>query len=105
MSIPQLLVSMLLFIILFFGIGFLLNMLLRATWIMAFIYPLIVIMIIDKVRFSDYFINASSAFQSLEEQFISLNPADLLILTAGLFGAILSGIVIRILRKHGYQMF
>ncbi|WP_297990925.1 YuiB family protein, partial [uncultured Anoxybacillus sp.] len=35
MSIPVLLISILLFFVLFFGIGFLLNMILRTTWTMA----------------------------------------------------------------------
>mgnify|MGYP000389149473 CR=1 FL=1 len=51
MPIHVMLISMLLFFVLFFGIGFLLNMLLRMTWIMAIIYPIVVIFIVDDVRF------------------------------------------------------
>ncbi|MBL2480515.1 hypothetical protein ELJ58_31815, partial [Klebsiella pneumoniae] len=48
MSIPVLLISMMLFFILFFGIGFLLNMILRATWVMVIVYPIVCILIINK---------------------------------------------------------
>lgn len=37
MSIPVLIISMVLFLVLFFGIGFIANMLLRMTWILCFI--------------------------------------------------------------------
>ncbi|MDX8360885.1 MULTISPECIES: YuiB family protein [Bacillaceae] len=105
MSVPVLIISILLFFILFFGIGFLLNMVLRMTWIMAIISPLIFILIIDKVRFIDYFTEPSASFTDLYENFISLAPADVIILASGLIGAICSGITIKILRAKGYQMF
>ncbi|WP_102345021.1 YuiB family protein [Bacillus sp. Marseille-P3661] len=105
MGIPQLIVSMLLFIILFLGIGFLLNMLLRQTWIMAIMYPLVVILIVDKVRIFEYFTEPNKSFPSLWSNLTALGAADIFILSSGLFGAILSGIVIRYLRKNGYQMF
>ncbi|WP_425388462.1 YuiB family protein [Bacillus solimangrovi] len=96
---------MLLFIVLFFGIGFLLNMILRMTWIMAIIYPIVVILIVDKVRFIEYFNQTSATFKTLLSNFVSLGTADVLILVSGLFGAVLSGIVIKMLRARGYQMF
>ena len=104
-SIPQMLISMLLFLVLFFGIGFLLNMLLRSTWVMAVIYPIVVILIVDKIRFIDYFQDPAMSFQSLKDNILSLGGADILISSVGFVGAILSGIVIRILRVKGYQMF
>jgi hypothetical protein len=105
MPIPVLLISILLFMVLFFGIGFLLNMLLRSTWIMAVIYPLIVILIVDEVRFYEYFTNSGEAFPLLLDALIVLKSADIIILISGLIGAILSGIAILALRKRGYQMF
>ncbi|OZM55751.1 hypothetical protein CIB95_15745 [Lottiidibacillus patelloidae] len=107
MSLAQLFVSMLLFIVLFFGIGFILNMLLRSTWIMSLIYPIIVIFIVDKaeIRFYDYFINPTTAFPSLFKKMGALQFTDALILSMGLLGAILSGIAIRMLRTRGYRMF
>ncbi|MFB5660790.1 YuiB family protein [Alteribacillus sp. HJP-4] len=104
-SLPQLVISMILFILLFFGIGFLLNMILRSTWIMAFLYPLIVIMIVDSVGIFDYIFTPGSSFQALGEDFAALQFVDILILTSGFIGAIISGIIIKMLRVRGYQMF
>lgn len=105
LTIVTLIISMLLFFVLFFGIGFLLNMLLRMSWIMAVIYPLITIFIVDQVRFIEYFTNSGQAFSELGEKITGLAMADILILSSGMAGAILAGVVIRLLRKKGYQMF
>ncbi|MBM7605404.1 purine-cytosine permease-like protein [Metabacillus crassostreae] len=105
LSLPVLLISMLLFLVLFFGIGFLLNMLLRMSWIMAIIYPIVCIFIIDDVRFIQYFQNPGESFTELGNKITSLALADLLILSSGLIGAILAGVTIKMLRKRGYQMF
>jgi hypothetical protein len=107
MSLAQLLVSMLLFLVLFFGIGFILNMLLRSTWIMSIIYPVIVIFIVDETgtKFYDYFLNAGNAFPSLIKKISELQVTDALILSMGLLGAIISGLAIKMLRDRGYRMF
>ncbi|MBU8880761.1 YuiB family protein [Bacillus sp. FJAT-29790] len=105
MTIFVLPISMLLFFVLFFGIGFILNMLLRMSWIMAIIYPIIAILIIDKVRFIEYFTNSKESFSSLGTELSSLAIADVLILSSGMAGAIVAGITIKFLRKKGYQMF
>ncbi len=104
-SVVQFTISILLFFVLFFGIGFLLNMLLKMSWVMAIVYPIIAIFIIDKVRFIEYFQNSKEAFGELGELFVGLAPADMAILISGLVGAILSGVVIKLLRKKGYIMF
>ncbi|MBA2875614.1 YuiB family protein [Thermaerobacillus caldiproteolyticus] len=105
MSLPVLIISMLLFFVLFFGIGFLLNMILRQTWIMAILSPIIFIFIIDDVRWTEYFTAPSASFSALKHKIMSLAPADVMILGSGLVGAICAGIVIRTLRAKGYQMF
>lgn len=105
MSIGVLIISMLLFLVLFFGIGFLLNMLLRMSWIMAILYPIIAIFIIDNVRFIEYFRDSKNAFDTLGQKLTSLATADVLILSSGFAGALVAGIVIKLLRKNGYQMF
>ncbi|MGE8207550.1 YuiB family protein [Heyndrickxia sp. NPDC080065] len=105
MSLPVLIISMLLFFVLFFGIGFILNMLLRMTWLMAIIYPIVAILIIDKVRFLEYFTNSRYAFQQLGERISSLLAPDILILISGFLGALVAGIVMKILRQKGYRMF
>ncbi|KAB7706970.1 hypothetical protein F9802_08060 [Bacillus aerolatus] len=105
MHIAILLVSVLLFFVLFFGIGFLLNMLLRMTWVMAILYPLVTIAIVDGISTFDYIFNANEAFSVLGTKMTSLKLADLIILTSGLLGALTSGITMRVLRQKGYQMF
>lgn len=105
MSIPILIISVVLFFILFFGIGFLLNMLFRSSWIMVILFPLIAISIVNKVKLIEYFRNPGNSFGQLGERFGSLQPADITILLSGLAGAILAGVVIKILRKKGYRMF
>lgn len=105
MSIVVLVISVLLFFVLFFGIGFLLNMLLRMSWIMAFIYPLVAVIIVDKVPFIDYFTKTKYAIGDLGQRFSSLGSADIIILTSGLAGAITAGVAIKLLRKNGYVMF
>lgn len=105
MSIVVLAISMVLFFVLFFGIGFILNMLLRMSWIMAIIYPIVSILIIDKVKFTEYFSNTKVAFTDLAERIVHLSAADLMILSSGLIGAIAAGVAIKLLRKKGYRMF
>lgn len=89
----------------FFGIGFLLNMLLRMTWLMAIIYPIVVIFIIDEVKMYEYITKPKYAFSLLGEKIMALHTVDIVILASGLLGAIISGFVIKLLRKQGYQMF
>ncbi len=96
---------MVLFLILFFGIGFLLNMVLRSTWVMAFIYPIIVILIVDNVGFFDYLTAPAASFSMLLSDLGALHFVDVLVLTSGFVGAIVAGIVIKMLRVRGYQMF
>ena len=105
MQLPQLIISVLLFVVLFFGIGFILNMLLRTTWLMAVIYPVIVVLIVDDVRFIEYVTNPGVSFPALANRLASLAMADVIILTSGFIGTIISGIAIRMLRVRGYQMF
>lgn len=102
---PQFIISMLLFMVLFFGIGFLFNMLLRATWFMVILYPIVVIMIVDDIRFFEYFTKPGTSFGLLGSDLLNLSVSDITILACGLIGAILSGVSIKMLRVRGYQMF
>lgn len=104
-TIVQLIISMLLFYVMFFGIGFLLNMLLRMTWLMAIVYPIVVLLIIDDVGFFDYFTDPGNSFSMLGDTLASLTATDIAVLLSGFAGAITSGIVMKVLRKMGYQMF
>lgn len=101
----QLIVSVLLYFVIFFGIAFILNMLLRRTWLMAILYPFVISLIVGDSSFSEYFTNTGEAFSSTFTKMISLAPVDIIILSSGLVGTIVSGFVIKFLRKSGYQMF
>jgi len=105
MNIVVLIISMLLFLVLFFGIGFILNMLLRMTWIMAIIYPIVALFIVDEVRFIEYFTNTVPSLSDLGTRIVNLAIADILILACGWGGALVAGFTIKALRKKGYQMF
>lgn len=105
MGLPAVVISVVLFFVLFFGIGFLLNMLLRMSWIMAILFPIIALLIIDDVRFIEYFQSPGTSFSLLWNDLTSLQTVDIIILISGFLGAITSGIVIITLRKKGYRMF
>ncbi|SFD94157.1 Putative membrane protein [Lentibacillus persicus] len=101
----QFVVSVLLFFVIFFGLAFILNMLLRSTWLMAAIYPIIVLMIVDDISTADYFTGPGEAFSAAFSRLTEITVADISILGAGFAGTIVSGFVIKYLRKSGYQMF
>lgn len=101
----QLFIGALLFFVIFFGISFILNMLLRRTWLMTFLYPIVIVLIISGNGISDYFIRPGEAFSVIKETVVSITLDDYIILGGGLLGTIVSGIVIKMLRKSGYQMF
>ena len=101
----QLVVSILLYFVIFFGISFILNMLLRKTWLMTYLYPVIIFVMVGKSPLSSYFISPINTVKATWHDFTGINFVDVIILTTGLVGTIVSGFVIRYLRKHGYQMF
>jgi len=85
MNIAQLIISVPLFLVLAFGIGFIINMLIKTTWLPLAVYVLILIYLFVKMG--------------------ALLPVDYIVLTSGLLGAILSGVIIKTLRAKGYRMF
>lgn len=105
MNIVQLFISVLLYFVLFYGISFILNMILKMTWIMAYVYPVIVLWIISRVSLFDYIANPGESFGILWENIIGISMFDVIILGSGFIGIILAGMTIRYLRKAGYQMF
>lgn len=80
-------------------------MLLRRTWFMSFVYPIVVLIIIDKISTIEYFKSPVNAFKTAFSNLMQVTLADIIILTAGFVGTIVSGFVIKFLRKSGYQMF
>ncbi|MBM7694423.1 hypothetical protein JOC77_003884 [Peribacillus deserti] len=105
MNIAILIISMVLFFVLLFGIGFIMNMLLRKTWLVAICYPVIAALFINDQKLAVYFTDPDAAFPKLWDKILSLHLADILILSFGLLGAISAGITIKMLRERGYRMF
>ncbi|SDJ63075.1 Putative membrane protein [Salimicrobium halophilum] len=105
MDIVQFAVSILLFFVLFFGISFLLNMILRMSWFMLFVYPAIVFLIVDDFPLNRYFREPGGAISDVWSTILSLSIFDIIILVSGFAGTVVAGMVIRLLRKKGYQMF
>ncbi|MEI7025469.1 YuiB family protein [Paenibacillus sp. y28] len=92
MQIAQLIIGTLLIFVLFFGLGFILNMLLKTTWfpIYAFIALLIGLAIYRGMTVGSFF---------------DYSVGDIIPAAGGLIGAVLSGSAIRKLRVLGYKMF
>lgn len=104
-SLPQVIISMALFFVLFFGIAFILNMLLKGTWLMVVLYPFVIFAIVDKISTTMYFTDPATAFSKLITGLTHIHTADILMLGSGWIGAIVAGFVIRNLRRSGYSMF
>src|SRR5699024_3440134 len=101
----QLVVSILLFFVIFFGLSFILNMLLRRTWLMSFVYPIIILLIVDDLSKVEYIKRPIYAITTAFSNLMNITLVDVIILASGFVGTIVSGIVIKFLRKSGYQMF
>jgi hypothetical protein len=105
MSIPVLLISMLIFFTLSIGIGFLVNMFFRSVWLFTVVYLFITLLFIGEAGFFTYFTEPNTSFNQLYNNLLNIKSADIFILGFGLIGAILSGLIISILRKKGVKMF
>lgn len=86
MNLMQFMVSIVLFTVLGFGIGFILNMILKTTW-----FPVV--------------IGVGVVVGALVYQQIVPGVWDSLILGCGMAGTVASGWTIQTLRKKGYRMF
>lgn len=91
----QLFVLVLLAFCMFFGLGFIINMLMKTTWFPIAGYVLFVIAVIYM----------SWGPESFVDNILGYSISDYLPLLSGLLGAIASGYVIRMLRQKGYKMF
>ncbi|WP_199620663.1 YuiB family protein [Paenibacillus alkalitolerans] len=92
----QVIVITLLAFVLIFGVGFILNMLLKTTWFPMYGY---VALIIGLYLYFER--GSANIFAGLTEYGI----IDLLAAAGGLFGAYVSGVTIRTLRVKGFKMF
>ncbi|UKS27530.1 YuiB family protein [Paenibacillus sp. HWE-109] len=94
----QMVIATVLMMVLFFGIGFILNMLMKTTWfpLYAFLALVVGVVIYGSVG------TASASFLSSDESFTIV---DIVPAIGGLAGAILSGSAIKALRIRGFKMF
>ena len=95
-DIAQLIIVTVLLFVLFFGLGFILNMLLKTTWFPIYGYIALVIGLI---------IYWGWGTGSLMTNLMSYRLGDYIPAVGGLIGAALSGYAIRKLRTLGYKMF
>lgn len=72
---------------------------------MAFLYPFIVIIIIDGIPFTDYFKAPGESISTAFSVLANITLVDWIILLSGFAGTVVSGFVIKYLRKSGYRMF
>ncbi|OPA80611.1 hypothetical protein BVG16_04705 [Paenibacillus selenitireducens] len=86
-----------LFFVMMFGIGFILNMLMKTTWFPSYLF---VIVIIPAVVISYWKSDLSFAGNIEAYSLVDMSTAF-----AGLIGAIISGTTIRMLRRSGFRMF
>ncbi|KGT72839.1 hypothetical protein MA20_47970 [Bradyrhizobium japonicum] len=86
MNLIQFVISIVLFAVLGFGIGFIINMVLKTTWL-----PTILTVIVIAA--------------TLIVKQIAPGPFDIAILAVGIIGVVTSGWTIQTLRKKGYRMF
>ncbi|MED4603804.1 YuiB family protein [Paenibacillus validus] len=92
----QLIIATVLLFVLFFGIGFILNMLLKTTWFPIYGY---IVLVIGLVLYWGW------GTGSLSQNIAEYTFVDYISALGGLAGAILSGSTIKSLRQKGFKMF
>ena len=95
-NIFQVIVIALLSFVLMFGVGFILNMLLKTTWFPIYGYMVVII---------GLFVYFEWGNGNMLANLLSYGFIDWLAVAGGLAGAYASGWTIRTLRVRGYKMF
>lgn len=93
----QMIVAMLLFFVMMFGIGFILNMLIKTTWFPIWLFFIVILPLGIYFTWDD-----SLGFA---DNLTGYSYVDISVAIAALGGAYVSGWAIRALRKGGYKMF
>jgi len=88
---------MLLFFVMMFGIGFILNMLMKTTWFPIYLYLIVLLPL------GIYYTWSSG--MSWQDNLAAYTYVDILPAIAALIGAYVSGWAIRVLRKSGFKMY
>lgn len=91
------LILMVLFFVMMFGIGFILNMLMKTTW-----FPVVVFIIVF-IPITIYMMWEND--KTFVDNLLSYGIFDYLTALSGLIGAYVSGLTINVLRKKGFRMF
>ncbi|MGO4373357.1 YuiB family protein [Paenibacillus sp. YIM B09110] len=94
----QLVIATVLFMVMLFGIGFILNMLLKTTWFPLYLF---IIGIIPLGIWAPWDASAKTTIQN----FADYTVFDYIPVIGALVGAYISGWAIRALRRGGYKMF
>jgi len=92
----QMIIATVLMMVLFFGLGFILNMLMKTTWFPLYAYIVLIIGVII------YGYMGTASFLSSDTGFTIV---DIVPAIGGFAGAILSGSAIKALRIKGFKMF
>ena len=92
----QLPIVIVLFFVLLFGIGFILNMLLKTTWLPVYLYLFVLVPLVIYWQWEP---------GSLWDNLAGYKLVDYLTALGGLMGAAMSGVTIKTLRQRGYKMF
>jgi hypothetical protein len=96
LDVLQMIVLTALFFVMMFGIGFILNMLMKTTWFPVYVFFIVIIPLV---------VYASWSEGSLMENLAGFSYVDYITAIGGLIGSVLSGWAIQALRKGGYKMF
>ncbi|MCM3748185.1 YuiB family protein [Paenibacillus pasadenensis] len=93
----QIAIAMVLFFVMMFGIGFILNMLMKTTWFPIYLFLIVLVPL--------YIWSTWDHSLSFGANFSVFTFVDWLPVFAALIGAYVSGYAIRALRIGGYKMF
>lgn len=93
----QLIVLVLLFFVMIFGIGFILNMLIKTTWLPVWLFLIVGLPLGMSFTWDEK--------ESFMGNLTGYSYVDISVALAGLAGAYASGWTIRKLRQGGYKMF
>lgn len=94
----QVVFATMLFLCMTFGIGFIINMLVKTTWFPTYLFIVVIIVLALWAPWS-------SNNQKLIDVITEYTIVDFIPIIGAIIGAILSGTTIKALRKGGYQMF
>lgn len=94
----QVIIAAVLALVLVFGIGFILNMLVKTTWFPTYAY---IVLIIVLAFWAPWAGDGTKMLDNITNYTI----VDFIPAVGGLVGAYISGTTIKALRKGGYKMF